>query len=47
VKVRVLAERSLSLPTAGSAQYIPGDVLELPADDAKQFVTDGFVQRVK
>jgi hypothetical protein len=46
VAVRVLRGRSLSLPGKdGSAHYVAGDELELSADEAKQLIGDGFVEK--
>ncbi len=47
--VRVLPSRSLSLPQehVAGGHYVAGDVLELPAAEAKQLIRDGFVERAK
>lgn len=46
--VRVRSERALTFTDeAGSSTlYLAGEELELPADDAKELVKQGFVARV-
>jgi hypothetical protein len=47
VSVRVLPERALTLAdeSGSSSLYVAGDELELPADEAKALVEQGFVER--
>jgi hypothetical protein len=49
VPVRVLPQRALSLRegTKGTVSHRSGDELELPADEAKQLIADGFIERAK
>ncbi len=47
VTVRVRAERALTLTddNGSSGLHVAGDELELPADEAKALVEQGFVER--
>jgi hypothetical protein len=46
IRVRVLPSRSLSLAneSGGTDHHVAGDELDLPPDEAKQLVDDGFVE---